>query len=597
MASRSKVKKHFRIGDRVSLAKTGHQGKVAYEGKVKFRPGHWIGVVLDRAVGLNNGMVKGVRYFECKPRCGIFVPASALRILERKEPTKRPQLRSAAQKKQTRSNSAQSIKQVRRTPLAAPKVTRSSSTIAKTRRTSLKSPTSSDSRKKRTNSRPKGLRSPRGASPSARPQTSGSKPSSRRPSKNNLLIAKQQRHSRSKSEATQSSSSSINNEDVNQNSWSEETVALKKEVESLRKLLLDQKGGAKGKSGAKPQAAKKKKNEAAKQNDQHAGESSSAQQQQQTAGKIQELEASLAAAKKDFSQAAEQLERANERIYKLQKRAEDAEQTVKDLNSKIDDIKSSYDAKLKNQQKQHENTQRQLQQQKQQQQRRAGPHKNKTRSRKSSVPKESKVIVKKKNASVATETSSSTSGDESVQKRKVKELEKALEDQKALVLDKEKKITRIIAAAEEHALLLQKEIRRKQEHIDTNAASTARLKHQLTESQKKANKLVHQNKKLRIKASGRHSQKQGKLALAQFQRLDLKIKDLEFQLFYGATKKDRELQNLVREREKMESTLKSESALRAHVEDKVKDLEEKLKSFKESAAKAWLFSGDMELEG
>ena len=39
-------------------------------------PGKWIGVVLDKAQGKNNGTVQGKRYFQCEDNHGIFVRQS-----------------------------------------------------------------------------------------------------------------------------------------------------------------------------------------------------------------------------------------------------------------------------------------------------------------------------------------------------------------------------------------------------------------------------------------------------------------------------------------------------------------------------------------
>ncbi|XP_038615404.1 CAP-Gly domain-containing linker protein 2 isoform X2 [Tachyglossus aculeatus] len=53
-------------------------GVVRYLGETQFAPGQWAGVVLDDAVGKNDGAVGGVRYFECPPLQGIFTRPSKL---------------------------------------------------------------------------------------------------------------------------------------------------------------------------------------------------------------------------------------------------------------------------------------------------------------------------------------------------------------------------------------------------------------------------------------------------------------------------------------------------------------------------------------
>lgn len=48
-------------------------GLVRFVGPVEFAHGTWVGMELDLPEGKNDGSVKGVRYFQCRPRHGVFV--------------------------------------------------------------------------------------------------------------------------------------------------------------------------------------------------------------------------------------------------------------------------------------------------------------------------------------------------------------------------------------------------------------------------------------------------------------------------------------------------------------------------------------------
>ncbi|XP_069678556.1 kinesin-like protein KIF13A isoform X3 [Periplaneta americana] len=66
------------LGESVLIRPYNSSGVVAYIGGTDFAGGTWIGVELDAPTGKNDGSVQGVRYFTCRPKCGIFVRADKL---------------------------------------------------------------------------------------------------------------------------------------------------------------------------------------------------------------------------------------------------------------------------------------------------------------------------------------------------------------------------------------------------------------------------------------------------------------------------------------------------------------------------------------
>lgn len=65
----------YTVGARCECSPGGKRGEIAFIGETKFSPGYWIGVILDEPRGNNDGSVKGVRYFECDDKFGIFCKA------------------------------------------------------------------------------------------------------------------------------------------------------------------------------------------------------------------------------------------------------------------------------------------------------------------------------------------------------------------------------------------------------------------------------------------------------------------------------------------------------------------------------------------
>jgi dynactin complex subunit len=66
----------MRIGDKVSFKNL--PGVVRFIGETRFADGVWVGVELNTPSGKNNGVVDGVKYFECQDNHGIFIRESAL---------------------------------------------------------------------------------------------------------------------------------------------------------------------------------------------------------------------------------------------------------------------------------------------------------------------------------------------------------------------------------------------------------------------------------------------------------------------------------------------------------------------------------------
>ena len=78
----------LQVGQTVEL-NDGRVAVVRFAGSLHFTAGDFVGVELDEPTGLNDGSVKGKRYFECKPKHGQFVKPNAVATIV-DQPTPKP---------------------------------------------------------------------------------------------------------------------------------------------------------------------------------------------------------------------------------------------------------------------------------------------------------------------------------------------------------------------------------------------------------------------------------------------------------------------------------------------------------------------------
>ena len=72
-----------KIGESIQIRPSNNSGTIAYVGNTEFASGLWVGVELDTSQGKNDGSVKGVRYFNCPQKKGMFVRPKNLKLDKR----------------------------------------------------------------------------------------------------------------------------------------------------------------------------------------------------------------------------------------------------------------------------------------------------------------------------------------------------------------------------------------------------------------------------------------------------------------------------------------------------------------------------------
>ncbi|XP_041024573.1 tubulin-folding cofactor B isoform X1 [Juglans microcarpa x Juglans regia] len=72
---------NIKVGDRCEVEPGEKRGTVKFVGRAEnLAPGYWVGVQYDEPLGKHDGMVKGVRYFDCPPVHGAMVRPDKVKV-------------------------------------------------------------------------------------------------------------------------------------------------------------------------------------------------------------------------------------------------------------------------------------------------------------------------------------------------------------------------------------------------------------------------------------------------------------------------------------------------------------------------------------
>ncbi|KAJ4701122.1 tubulin folding cofactor B [Melia azedarach] len=72
---------NIKVGDRCEVDPGAKRGVIKYVGQAEsIAPGFWVGVQYDEPLGKHDGIVKGVRYFECPPLHGAMVRPEKVKV-------------------------------------------------------------------------------------------------------------------------------------------------------------------------------------------------------------------------------------------------------------------------------------------------------------------------------------------------------------------------------------------------------------------------------------------------------------------------------------------------------------------------------------
>ncbi|XP_031258504.1 tubulin-folding cofactor B [Pistacia vera] len=74
---------NIKVGDRCEVDPGAKRGVVKFAGRAEsLAPGFWVGIQYDEPLGKHDGIVKGIRYFQCPPLHGAMVRPDKVKVGE-----------------------------------------------------------------------------------------------------------------------------------------------------------------------------------------------------------------------------------------------------------------------------------------------------------------------------------------------------------------------------------------------------------------------------------------------------------------------------------------------------------------------------------
>ncbi|GAB5368525.1 hypothetical protein AAMO2058_001326600 [Amorphochlora amoebiformis] len=130
-------------------------------------------------------------------------------------------------------------------------------------------------------------------------------------------------------------------------------------------------------------------------------------------------------------------------------------------------------------------------------------------------------------------------------------------------------------------------LEKKNQTIKSLESQVGSLQEKVLDYQKRLAIMRKKHGKLKFKAKGK-VEKFDMAAITEYKQMESKVRNLQYQVFYGNSKKDREIETLTEQVKEYSAKFATES------KKEIFALKEKLQNVKDKAVETWLFNGDME---